>query len=88
MEYFPFELRIRPHHEYKDLNFVYVLKLKLFLCLGPLHHSAFDMEKKSPLVHPPNPNPPYHKEKCNCMQNIKVFSLVSFICALLYLWFT
>ena len=45
MECFPFELRIRPHHEYRNLNFFYVVKLKLFLCLSPLHHNVFDMER-------------------------------------------
>jgi len=45
------------------------------------------METKSP-VYSPHHNRRYNKEKNNCAQNLKLFSLDRYICAFLYLWFT
>jgi hypothetical protein len=41
-----------------------------------------------PITFSRTPNRRYHKEKSNCVQNLKLFSLISYIFVLLYFWFT
>jgi hypothetical protein len=87
MQYFPFELRFRPRHEYRNLNFLYVVKLKLFLYLAPLHNSVFYVQAKSQYIPPPSLYDST-KVRVTVHKNLHLLSLVAYICALLYLVFS